>query len=249
MTLPATQKYDRLIESRRVPHRAVGDARRRRERPVATLAEGKFPFSTGRSASTWAEACTCIVCEARHRAAFDTIASTMTDSAIETTRSVSLGFRERPFALRRADPATARWAEAFPGLCRVGLDRTNARRPRSCLLLTLGRIPIAYGPARGSTATCTRASSPARASRLPFAEDCAALAPGRRRKPRVTGLSDVAAARVRDVRFFVLPRMSPDGAETVLTKVVTCDRCRATSDRRARTRTGAARMSTATDSR
>ncbi len=27
-----------------------------------------------------------------------------------------------------------------------------------------------------------------------------------------------AAARVRDVRFFVLPRMSPDGAETVITK-------------------------------
>src|SRR4029078_5167960 len=41
---------------------------------------------------------------------------------------------------------------------------------------------------------------------------------GANASPVVTGLSDVAAARVREVRFFVLQRMSPDGAENVLTQ-------------------------------
>src|SRR4030095_866703 len=37
-------------------------------------------------------------------------------------------------------------------------------------------------------------------------------------KEQPVDVSEPVAARLREVRFFVLPRMSPDGAEVVLTK-------------------------------
>ena len=141
----------------------------------------------------------------------------MTDSAMKRLEAVSLGFRERPLLYDELTRQLRSWAEAFPDLCRVdSIGRTP--EGRDLLLLTLGPDPDRVRPSAWIDGNMHASELAGSSVALAVAEDVLRLHLGGNASPLVTGLSDVAAARVREVRFFVLPRMSPDGAETVLTK-------------------------------
>jgi hypothetical protein len=107
------------------------------------------------------------------------------------------------------------WAEAFPQLCRAtSIGRTP--EGRELWLLTLGTDPDRARPSGVGRRQHARERA-LRVERGPG--DCRGRPPaapraGGRRVERAS--SAVAAARLRDVRFYVLPRMSPDGAEAVL---------------------------------
>ena len=150
----------------------------------------------------------------------------------------------RPFPLlRRADGQVRAWAEAFPTLCR-DVDRQTPEG-RELWLLTSAPNPIGRDRARGWTQhACQRAVRLERGAGNCRGHPSTASAAGRR--CTAANWSAAVEARLRDVRFYVLPRMSPDGAEAVMTNGRYVRSVHATSGRRRRMRTGAARTSTAT---
>ena len=151
------------------------------------------------------------------RAESATIAVTMTDSATKPLEELSLGFRERPLSYDELTRQVHGWADAFPDVCRVeSIGRTP--EGREMWLLTLGSEPDRIRPSAWVDGNMHASELAGSSVALAIAEDVLRLHLEGDAKSAVAGLSDVAAARVRGVRFFVLPRMSPDGAETVLTK-------------------------------
>ena len=145
----------------------------------------------------------------------------MIDSTTDTTtkrlEALSLGFRERPLSYDKLTRQVHAWADAFPEVCRLS---TIGRTPegRDLWLLTLGPEPDRARPSAWVDGNMHASELAGSCVALAIAEDVLRLHCGGADKTTVAGLSDVAAARVREVRFFVLPRMSPDGAETVLAK-------------------------------
>ena len=141
----------------------------------------------------------------------------MTDSATKRLEELSLAFRERPLSYDALTRQVRGWADAFPDVCRVtSIGRTP--EGRDLWLLTLGPEPDRARPSAWVDGNMHASELAGSSVALAIAEDVLRLHLDGDAKPAVAGLSDAAAARVREVRFFVLPRMSPDGAETVLTK-------------------------------
>jgi hypothetical protein len=103
------------------------------------------------------------------------------------------------------------WAEALPELCRLtSIGRTD--EGRELWLLTIGREPERRRPAvwiDGNMHACELAGS---SVALAIAEDALRLLSG----GEAHGLMPHVRDRLDDVLFYVLPRMSPDGAECVL---------------------------------
>lgn len=107
----------------------------------------------------------------------------------------------------------AAWAGAFPELCRVEvIGRTE--QGRDIEVLVLGRDPERLRPAVWIDANMHASELAGSSVALGIAEDVLALL----LDPALTlhGLSPSACDVVRAGLFYVLPRMSPDGAEQVL---------------------------------
>ncbi|MCB9733609.1 MAG: peptidase M14 [Deltaproteobacteria bacterium] len=111
------------------------------------------------------------------------------------------------------DRQLAAWTQAFPDLCRVELlGRTEGGR--EIPVLVIGRDPDRYRPAVWIDANMHASELAGSSVALGIAEDVLAL----HLDPELTlhGLSRAACDVVRDGLFYVLPRMSPDGAEQIL---------------------------------
>jgi hypothetical protein len=141
----------------------------------------------------------------------------MDATATRRLEELSLGFRERPLSYDDLTRQVHAWAAAFPDVCRLeSIGRTP--EGRDLWLLTLGPDPDRARPSAWVDGNMHASELAGSCVALAIAEDVLRLHLDGGAKAALADLSDPAAARVRDVRFFVLPRMSPDGAEMVLTQ-------------------------------
>ena len=147
----------------------------------------------------------------------------MSAADIERLESLSLGFRGRFLTYDELTRQVRAWAEAFPRLCRTtSIGRTP--EGREMWLLTLGPDPDRARPSAWVDGNMHASELAGSSVALSIAEDALRLhlagtdagADALKSTLAAAGPSAVAAARLRDVRFYVLPRMSPDGAEAVL---------------------------------
>ena len=140
----------------------------------------------------------------------------LSDGAIAQLDSLSLGFRDRFLNYDELTRQVRAWTDAFPQLCRASsIGRTP--EGREMWLLTLGPDPDRARPSAWVDGNMHASELAGSSVALSIAEDVLRLHLADGDAPAGAGPSAVAAARVRDVRFYVLPRMSPDGAEAVLT--------------------------------
>lgn len=124
------------------------------------------------------------------------------------------GFRDRYLDYAELTAQVQAWAEAFPDLCHVSSIGTTDEG-RQIWLLTLGRDPDRARPAVWVDGNMHASELCGSSVALSIAEDVLRLhaAPG----TALHGLASHSADRLREVLFYVVPRMSPDGAECVLT--------------------------------
>jgi Zinc carboxypeptidase len=135
------------------------------------------------------------------------------DSAAKLT-SLSLGFRERYLPYDDLTRQVRAWAEAFPEIVRLTSLGTTPEG-RSLWLLTIGHEPDRLRPAAWVDGNMHASELAGSSVALAIAEDTLRvhLTEGR----EVHGLPAHLLSIVRrDVLLYVLPRMSPDGAERVL---------------------------------
>ncbi|MCB9688732.1 MAG: peptidase M14 [Alphaproteobacteria bacterium] len=104
------------------------------------------------------------------------------------------------------------WADAWPDLVRLSSIGTTPEG-RDLWLLTLGRDPDRVRPSAWVDGNMHAAELAGSSVALGIAEDVIAVLRGE--NPR--GLAPSELEVLREIRVFVLPRMSPDGAEAVLT--------------------------------
>ena len=141
----------------------------------------------------------------------------MNTTATTRLEALSLGFRDHFLSYEELTRQVQGWADAFPHLCRTtSIGRTP--EGRDLWLLTLGPDPDIARPSAWVDGNMHASELCGSSVALAIAEDVLRLHLGIHDGPSVANLSATAATRVRDVRFYVLPRMSPDGAEAVLTK-------------------------------
>src|SRR3954462_10857348 len=128
---------------------------------------------------------------------------------------LSLGFRNAYLDHARLTAQLQTWADAFPSLCRL---TSIARTPegRDVWLAAIGPDPERLRPAVWVGGNIHAAELAGSSVALAIAEDILRLhlegAPG----PGALDLPAPIAERLREVVFFVVPRLSPDGAECVL---------------------------------
>ena len=137
----------------------------------------------------------------------------MTTPPASRLDELSLGFRDRFLAYDELTRQVQAWAAAFPGLCRTtSIGRTP--EGRDLWLLTLGPDPERARPSAWVDGNMHASELCGSSVALAIAEDILRL----HLDQDGPSLSAPVATSVLDVRFYVLPRMSPDGAEAVLTK-------------------------------
>jgi hypothetical protein len=128
-----------------------------------------------------------------------------------TLAELALGFRSAYLPYDQIAAQLQAWAAAFPELCRL---RSIARTPegREVWLLAVGRDPDRARPAVWVGGQLHAAELAGSSVALAIAEDAlrAHLEPGE------LDLPPPVLARLREVLFYVVPRISPDGAECVL---------------------------------
>jgi hypothetical protein len=128
-------------------------------------------------------------------------------------RALSQGFRDRLLRYEELTVQVRAWADAFPELVSL---RSLATTPegRELWMLTLGGEPDRARPSVWVDGNIHASELCGSSVALAIAEDVLAL----HLDPDADlhGLGPEARATVREVRVFVLPRMSPDGAEKVL---------------------------------
>lgn len=139
-------------------------------------------------------------------------------SAASTARldALSLGFRERFLSYDELTRQVRAWADAFPDLCRA---TSIGRTPEGLelWLLTLGPDPDRPRPSAWIDGNMHASELCGSSVALAVAEDILRLHLRQDGEGAGPALSGLAAARLREVRFYILPRMSPAGAEAVLT--------------------------------
>jgi hypothetical protein len=135
-------------------------------------------------------------------------------SAASTARldTLSLGFREHFLSYDELTQQVRAWADAFPDLCRAA---SIGRSPegRELWLLTLGPDPDRPRPSAWADGNMHASELCGSSVALAVAEDILRLHLLQDGDAPSPASSMLAAARVREVRFYILPRMSPDGAE------------------------------------
>jgi Zinc carboxypeptidase len=125
--------------------------------------------------------------------------------------SLSQGFRDTFLSYDELTRQVRAWADAFPDICRLSsIGRTP--EGREMWLLTLGPEPDRARPSAWVDGNMHASELCGSSVALAIAEDILRLHVA----TTETELSAPVAARLRDVRFYVLPRMSPDGAEAVM---------------------------------
>ena len=124
---------------------------------------------------------------------------------------LSLGFRHAYLDHERLTAQLRAWAEAFPSLCRL---TSIARTPegRDVWLLTIGPDPERLRPAVWVGGNIHAAELAGGSVALAIAENALQL----HLDPGALDLPPPIIERLRGVVFFVVPRISPDGAECVL---------------------------------
>jgi hypothetical protein len=124
---------------------------------------------------------------------------------------LSLGFRNAYFDHERLTAQLRAWAEAYPQLCRLtSLSRTPEGRDQ--WLLAIGREPDRVRPAVWVGGNIHAAELAGSSVALAIAEDALRI----HAEPATVDLPPAILDRLRDVLFYVVPRISPDGAEHVL---------------------------------
>ena len=138
----------------------------------------------------------------------------MTTSPSARLDELSLGFRDRFLSYEELSQQVRAWAGAFPDVCRLtSIGRTP--EGRELWLLTLGPDPDRARPSAWVDGNMHASELCGSSVALAIAEDILRLHL-RRDGGKVRRSSAAVEARLRDVRFYVLPRMSPDGAEAVM---------------------------------
>lgn len=136
-------------------------------------------------------------------------------SASERLRALSSGFRHRYLRHDEIETQLRTWTSAFPQLARLS-SIGKTREGRELWLLTLGPRPDEVRPSVWVDGNMHAGELSGSSVALAIAEDVLALhlgaAPDHGAHALPTHLHDV----LREARVFVLPRMSPDGAEQVL---------------------------------
>ncbi|MCX5746119.1 MAG: M14 family metallopeptidase [Proteobacteria bacterium] len=124
---------------------------------------------------------------------------------------VSLGFRHAYLDHERLTAQLRAWCDAYPDVCRM---TSIARTPegRDVWLLTIGPEPDRIRPAVWVDGNMHAAELAGSSVSLAIAEDALRL----HVEPDGVDLPPAFAERVREVLFYVVPRVSPDGAEAVL---------------------------------
>lgn len=121
------------------------------------------------------------------------------------------GFRDRFLDYEELGEQLRAWAEAFPSVVqRSSLGTTP--EGRELWMLTIGPEPERTRPSVWIDGNMHATELCGSSVALAIAEDVIGLHLGQ--TPH--GMSEAALERLREVRFFVMPRMSPDGAEQVL---------------------------------
>jgi hypothetical protein len=123
----------------------------------------------------------------------------------------SLGFRGAYLDHETLTRQLRGWAEAFPGTCRLS---SIARTPegRDVWLLAIGKELDRVRPAVWVGGNLHAAELAGSSVALAIAEDVLAI----HHQPETLGLSAPVLDRLRDVVFYIVPRISPDGAEHAL---------------------------------
>lgn len=126
--------------------------------------------------------------------------------------SLSLGFRTSYLDYDQLTAQLQRWAAAFPALCRL---RSLATTPegREVWLLVIGRDPDRIRPAAWVDGNIHAAELAGSSVALAIAEDMLALHLGSSHDDLPAPVEE----RLREILLYVVPRISPDGAEAVLT--------------------------------
>ncbi|MEO7093458.1 MAG: M14 family metallopeptidase [Polyangiales bacterium] len=126
--------------------------------------------------------------------------------------ALSLGFRHTYLDYERLTAQLKGWVESFPAVCRLS---SLARTPegREVWLLTIGRDPDRIRPAAWVDGNIHAAELAGSSVALAIAEDVLAM----HVDPAGCQLPGPIVERLRDVLLYVVPRISPDGAEAVLT--------------------------------
>src|SRR4051812_29631547 len=129
-----------------------------------------------------------------------------------TLAELSLGFRHAYLDHERITAQLKAWAETYPQLCRLqAISRTP--EGREVWVLTIGRDPDRIRPAVWIDGNMHAAELAGSSVALGIAEDALRI----HLEPEAVSLPEPIAARLRDILFYVCPRISPDGAEAVLT--------------------------------
>ncbi len=126
--------------------------------------------------------------------------------------SLSRGFRSGYLDYAAITDQLRGWSETFPTLCRL---RSLARTPegREVWALTVGRDLDQVRPAVMVDGNLHAAELAGSSVSLAIAEDVLRI----HLEPESIDLPDHILERLRDVVFFIVPRVTPDGAEAVLT--------------------------------
>ena len=124
---------------------------------------------------------------------------------------VSLGFRHAYLDHERLTAQLRAWTSTYPDICRM---MSVARTPegRDIWLLTVGPEPDRIRPAVWVDGNMHAAELAGSSVALAIAEDILRL----HLEPETLDVPAPLIDRLRDVLFYVMPRVSPDGAECVL---------------------------------
>ena len=126
--------------------------------------------------------------------------------------ALSLGFRHAYLDYERLTAQLKGWAEVFPEVCRLS-SLAQTPEGREVWLLTIGRDPDRIRPAAWVDGNIHAAELAGSSVALAIAEDVLRL----HVEPNESELPPSIVERLRDVLLYVVPRISPDGAEAVLT--------------------------------
>lgn len=124
---------------------------------------------------------------------------------------LSFGFRNAYLDYDRLTGQLRQWAEAYPALCRL---QSLAKTPegRDVWLIAIGNEPDKPRPAVWVNGNLHAAELAGSSVALAIAEDALRL----HVEPEAFDFSGPMLERLRDVLFYIVPRVTPDGAECVL---------------------------------
>ncbi|HEY1551286.1 MAG TPA: M14 family metallopeptidase [Kofleriaceae bacterium] len=124
---------------------------------------------------------------------------------------VSLGFRAAYLDYERLTAQLRAWADAFPQVARLQSLATTPEG-REVWMLVVGPDPDRIRPAAWADGNVHAGELAGSSVALALAEDALRL----HLEPEAFDLPEAIATRLREILFYIVPRISPDGAEHVL---------------------------------